>query len=158
MLLPTLKIATVLSAAVLVTAPASRPVTRTLDLVVAATGQQVVGSTYLETDSVTAHGEPFGLAVLTCPGAARAAARVLDLPTRPVRGDDGVDPRHCRIARKGHFTIGIAANARPVTLDRHRPSMAAVVQIEPNHGRLRSHLASGVPRRLGHPPASLAGS
>lgn len=76
MLLPTFKIAAALTVAVLVSAPASHPAPRTIDLVVAATGQQVVGSTYLETDSVTAHGQPFGLDVLTCPGAARPGVHV----------------------------------------------------------------------------------
>ncbi len=76
MLLPTVKIATALAATVLVSTPASHSSTRTLNIVIATTGQQVVGSTYLETDSVTVAGQPFGLDVLTCPGAARPDVQV----------------------------------------------------------------------------------
>jgi len=76
MLLSTVKIMTALAVTVLVSTPGSHPATRTLNLVIAETGQQVVGSTYLETDSVTEQDRPVGLDVLTCPGAARPDVQV----------------------------------------------------------------------------------
>jgi hypothetical protein len=48
----------------------------TLSVTVAPTGQQVIGTTYLETDAVSRDGQPFGLDVLTCPGAGQAGVAV----------------------------------------------------------------------------------
>jgi hypothetical protein len=61
-------------------------------LVIKPTGQRIIGKTYLEADQVSRHGKPFGLDVLTCPGAAQVGVAVahctLDLGTRggTVRG------------------------------------------------------------------------
>ncbi len=49
---------------------------QTLTLTVVPTGQQVVGTSYLETDTVSRDGQPFGLDVLTCPGAAQAGVTI----------------------------------------------------------------------------------
>lgn len=47
-----------------------------LSLTVVPTGQLVVGTTYLETDTVSRDGRPYGLDVLTCPGAAQAGVTI----------------------------------------------------------------------------------
>ena len=73
-------------------AATSRASQTTWHLVIKPTSQRIVGKTYLETDKVSRHGSPFGLDVLTCPGAAQAGVAVahctLDLGTRggTVRG------------------------------------------------------------------------
>lgn len=72
--------------------PEARAAQTTWHLAVTPTGQRIVGRTYLETDKVSRHATRFGLALLTCPGAARAGVKVarctVDLGTRggTVRG------------------------------------------------------------------------
>jgi hypothetical protein len=67
-------------------AATSRASQSTWHLVITPTAQRIVGTTYLEADKVSRHGMPFGLDVLTCPGAAQAGVAVahctLDLGTR----------------------------------------------------------------------------
>ncbi|MFZ2012731.1 MAG: hypothetical protein WAV00_02820 [Nocardioides sp.] len=72
--------------------PEARAGQTTWHLVVKSTGQRIVGKTYLESEKVSRHATGFGLALLTCPGAAQAGVKVarcaLDLGTRggTVRG------------------------------------------------------------------------
>jgi hypothetical protein len=88
----------------------SRASQTTWHLVIRPTGQRIVGKTYLETDKVSRHGNPFGLDVLTCPGAAQAGVAIahctLDLGTRggSVRGPLRLD--NATGAVTGHVTGG----------------------------------------------------
>ena len=91
-------------------AATSRASQSTWHLVIKPTGQRIVGKTYLEADKVSRHGNPFGLDLLTCPGAAQAGVAVahctLDLGTRggTVRGPLRLD--NTTGAVTGHVTGG----------------------------------------------------
>ena len=45
-------------------------------LAITASAQQVHGTTYIESDTVNRNGQPFGFAMLTCPGAAQQGVSV----------------------------------------------------------------------------------
>ncbi len=68
-----LAVATPASAA---TAKSTTPVRHHWTFALATTGQQIVGTTYIETDTLTRAGQPAGLALLTCPGAAQGGVAV----------------------------------------------------------------------------------